>query len=264
MDIKAKLKVVVRIDDVCPTMDWKYFEKTISLIESYGIKGLLGVIPDSKDFDMIYSPERKDFWEYIKKLEKKGWVLAMHGCHHIYDTQAKGKVVAYKKGSEFAGKSYEEQYGLILLGCNALEKHNINTKIFFAPAHNYDDNTLKALAANGFLYMSDGRSRRPYKRCGIWMIPTNRFPMKGVATIVCHPSSHNNSNSQHKYNEYKLLLEKYKANLVDYRVLMKNLMKKDSLSAIWGGIAMIDESVFVKYSRLRYLGSALKRSLIKR
>ncbi len=249
-------KVCVRIDDVCPTMDWYWFDKTVSLIQDYGVKGLIGVIPDSKDHNMVYSNENSDFWNRIVDLQDNGWCVAMHGLHHVYDTEAKGNCVYKKRGSEFAGKTYAEQVQMIEQGKNILLQHGIVPRVFFAPGHNYDNNTIKALAACEIEFMSDGRSRDCYKKNGVIMIPTNRFHNnKGVSTIVLHPSSHNGE-SEKKYNDAKKMLEEYKTYLIDYSDIMTTNVPHN------GALLRFDEWIYVKYMRIKLMLVRVFKSII--
>lgn len=187
----AKRKVLLRFDDICPTMNWEQWERAKKLLDSVGATALLGVIPDCQDPALQIQSARLDFWDYIKQLQKKGYAIAMHGYKHVFDIQSSG-LCTLKKHSEFAGHDYQEQYRRINEGKRILNEHGIETDIFFAPAHSYDDNTLKALYANGFRYISDGRSLKPYIRHGILCIPersggipkmTNRG---GYYTVVLH------------------------------------------------------------------------------
>lgn len=163
-------KILLRFDDICPTMNWRQWDDAKSLMDSLGVKALIGVIPDCRDQDLMIDEPRVDFWNYIKELQQQGFSIAMHGYQHVFDINAKGLVTPVKH-SEFAGHPYEVQYEKIKKGKTILIAHGIETDIFFAPAHSYDDNTLKALAANGFRYISDGESSKPYKRKGIVCIP---------------------------------------------------------------------------------------------
>ena len=79
------------------------------------------------------------------------------GHQHIFISQHKG-MVNNRVGSEFAGLSYEKQLEKILAGQKILKEHGIETDVFFAPAHSYDLNTLRALKKAGFKYISDGKS----------------------------------------------------------------------------------------------------------
>jgi predicted deacetylase len=182
--------ILLRFDDICPTMNWEQWEKAKVLMDSVGVKALLGVIPNNCDPDLLIDEPRKDFWEYIKTLQSEGFTIAMHGYKHVFDIRAKG-IVTPVKHSEFAGHPYEIQYEKIRKGKEELFLHGIETDIFFAPAHSYDDNTLKALVANGFKYLSDGKSPKPYNRNGIICLPepTGGIPnmkKKGFYTAVLH------------------------------------------------------------------------------
>lgn len=154
-------KILIRFDDICPTMNWEQWEKAKQLLEEKGLVALLGVVPDCQDPDLMIDKARDDFWEYIKTLQKQGFTIAMHGYKHIFESGH----------SEFAGLPYEKQLYKIKEGKRILKEHGIETDVFFAPAHNYDDNTLRALSACGFKYMSDGLSNKPYTRYGITLLP---------------------------------------------------------------------------------------------
>ena len=187
----SKRKILLRFDDICPSMNWAQWNKAKTLLDSIEATALLGVIPENQDPALIIDKPRDDFWKYIQKLQKEGYTIAMHGYNHVFDMQASG-LSTPKKHSEFAGHTYEEQNRRIKEGKRILKEHGIETDIFFAPAHSYDDNTLKALAANGFKYVSDGKSQKPYKRHGIICFPefTGGLPkMKksgGYYTAVLH------------------------------------------------------------------------------
>lgn len=164
------MKILVRFDDICPTMDWKLWNMAELHLERYNIKPLLGVIPDCKDPELMIDSPREDFWEWIKKWQSKGAVIAMHGVYHVYCSHIRG-LVDNGHNSEFAGLSYKKQYDLLSHGKTVLQSHGIITDVFFAPSHSYDNNTLKALSALGFRYISDGKTFKPVVRFGIRCIP---------------------------------------------------------------------------------------------
>ena len=131
---------------------------------------------------MIYA---EGFWDYLKALQADGFAIAMHGYLHLYDTNAQG-IVNGTSLSEFAGHSYEEQYEKIRKGKEILASHGIQTDIFFAPAHSYDENTLRALSANGFKYVSDGKSSKPFVREGIICIPCRSGGCPRIRKYGCY------------------------------------------------------------------------------
>ena len=122
-------KILIRFDDICPTMCWKQVKIAESLMDNYNIKPLIGVIPDCKDSDLKLDSERFDFWQYINNLQNKGYTIAMHGVNHTFCSNFKG-VVNNRIGSEFSGLSLEEQIAKIKKGKEILESHGIYTDIF--------------------------------------------------------------------------------------------------------------------------------------
>lgn len=54
-------KILVRFDDICPTMDFANFNEAVNLMDKYGIKPLIGVIPECKDKDLEIEPAHADF-----------------------------------------------------------------------------------------------------------------------------------------------------------------------------------------------------------
>ncbi len=188
------MKIAIRMDDITPDMDWEKFDRFRALMEKYHVKPLIGIVPDNQDPNLSRDPEREDFWEQMKGLQEQGWILAMHGCHHIYTTQ-KGGLFPLNCFSEFAGVPYEEQLRMVREGKRILEEHGIATDFFMAPAHSYDDNTLKALQAEGFTRMTDGFGQRPYLYKGMTFYPIS-FRMErtlqqkeGASTLVVHANT---------------------------------------------------------------------------
>lgn len=214
-------KILVRCDDICPTMDFSRFEQARELFRQYDIKPMLGVIPDCQDPDLEIETEHEEFWDYLLKMQQEGYTLAMHGYQHRFDTDTRGTVnLGFK--SEFAGHSLEEQTEKIRKGKEILKGHGIETEIFFAPAHSYDDNTLRALSANGFRYMSDGWSSKPYKKHGIICLPcrTGGIPKirkDGYYTVVLHAHEWNIPDKADAFDRFKVLCEKHENDFVDFR-----------------------------------------------
>lgn len=182
-------KILLRFDDICPTMDFEQFARAKKELDKCKGKPLLGVIPVCSDSDLQIEKEHADFWEWLKQLQSEGYTVAMHGFHHVFDTEGKA-ILTQRKLSEFAGHSLDEQRHIIELGKKELEEHGICTDIFFAPAHSYDENTVKALALNGFKYVSDGRSDKPYVWHGVTFLPCStgvpKMKKDGYYTAVFH------------------------------------------------------------------------------
>lgn len=206
-------RILLRIDDICPTMDFGRFNEAIELMDKYGVKPLLGVIPDCKDPDLQIEPAHTDFWDFVKTLQDKGYTIAMHGYIHIFDNHARG-IVVKRWDSEFAGHPYEVQLEKIRKGKEILESHGIHTDIFFAPGHSYDENTLKALATCGFKYMSDGLSSKPYNWHGITCIPARSAGMPRLSsgtthTAVFHIHEWNREDKKYCQQQFANLIENH-------------------------------------------------------
>lgn len=196
------MKVAVRLDDITPDMDWERFYLFKALLDKYQVKPLIGVVPDNRDENLraekkknkketLETAEPEDFWEYVKQLQKEGFVVSMHGYRHIYATK-KGGLFPLNNFSEFAGLSYEKQKTMLEEGRKILKEKGIETTLFMAPAHSYDKNTLKALKETGFTGLTDGFGDRPYEWKGLIFYPIsfrlgNTFKKpSGYSTMVIH------------------------------------------------------------------------------
>ena len=213
--------ILVRFDDICPTMDWSEWKRAVDVMEKFDVKPLIGVIPKCQDADLMINSPRKDFWEYIKELQDNGYAVAMHGYLHKFDTNHHG-IVNVTPHSEFAGHSYQEQYEKIKQGKKILLRHGIQTDIFFAPAHSYDENTLKALAANGFKYLSDGKSLKPFYREGIMCIPCRasgcpKIGISGYYTAVFHAHEWARPDKAHGSDQLVHLCKEHQKKIVTFK-----------------------------------------------
>lgn len=197
------MKVAVRLDDITPDMDWERFYRFKALLDKYQIRPLIGVVPDNRDENLraeapaLGGREKstadppEDFWVYIRQLQKEGWQVAMHGFRHIYATK-KGGLFPLNDFSEFAGLPYKSQKKMLEEGKKILEERGIRTGLFMAPAHSYDQNTLKALRETGFTGLTDGFGDGPYRWKGLCFYPisfklSRTFQKEaGYSTMVIH------------------------------------------------------------------------------
>lgn len=199
------LSYIIRLDDACPYMNLEKWDRMESLLDQYNIKPIVGIIPEShdKEFNCL---ENHFFWsETAKRYVNKSWVIAEHGCHHVYQQNLK---------SEFVGLSYKEQEFLIRTGYNIMCSHGIIPSCFFAPAHSFDDTTIDVCRDTGyFSFISDGRALFPYVNRGMLFLPTlfdspHAISPVGIFTFVLHPN--NMDDRQFDALEYFLLQHKNK------------------------------------------------------
>ncbi len=181
-------KIAFRMDDICDTMDWNGFCLVRDIFLKYSVKPLLGIVPDNQDPKLMAGSQVEKFYEEMKALEAKGWILSQHGYVHIYDSKD-GGILKGRPLSEFAGHSYEVQLERLKSGQDILRENGINPEVFMAPGHTFDENTVKALKELGFKYITDGNTDECYIRDGMKYIPCRSASFKvrgGVDTICIH------------------------------------------------------------------------------
>ena len=108
-------KYLIRLDDACPTMDAVKWQRVEDMLDRYGVRPMVGVIPANSDPKQIIDSEDVAFWDKVKTWENKGWAIALHGYDHCYISEdgLKGLNPLWAR-SEFAGVSLEKQKEKIL------------------------------------------------------------------------------------------------------------------------------------------------------
>ena len=191
-------KYLIRLDDACPFMDTKKWQRMEDILDEYGVKPMVGIIPNNADPKTMIEPENPSFWDKVKAWQEKGWAIALHGYDHCYisDKGMQGLNPMWSR-SEFAGVSLENQRKKIRKGLNTLKEHGLEAKYFFAPSHTFDENTLIAIREESDIrIISDTIGRYPYRKDDFWFIPQItghcvKMPMKGIYTFCFHPNTMN-------------------------------------------------------------------------
>lgn len=191
-----KNKYLIRLDDACPTMHAKKWQRMEDLLNAYGVKPLVGVIPANNDPKQMIDSSDGEFWTKVKNWKKKGWSIALHGYDHCYISNdgLKGLNPLWAR-SEFAGVPLEEQKKKIREGIKVFNTHHISPKYFFAPSHTFDENTLQALREESNIrIISDTIATQPYRKGGFVFIPQlggrcSEMKLPGVWTFCLHPST---------------------------------------------------------------------------
>lgn len=86
------MQILVRFDDICPTMNFEQFGRAMEVMDKYNIKPLIGVIPDCCDPELMIDTPKEDYWDFLKHLQSKGYTIAMHGYRHAYTSAKRGLV----------------------------------------------------------------------------------------------------------------------------------------------------------------------------
>ena len=193
---KMRTQYLIRLDDACQTMNRIKWQRMEDILDKYGIKPMVGVIPHNEDAVQKIDPVDDSFWGRVKSWEKKGWAIALHGYSHCYtSTGGKKGINPMWDRSEFAGLPLEEQKEKIRGGVAIMRENGINPKYFFAPSHTFDMNTLEALMCESDIrIISDTIGRYPYKMGEFWFTPQIsgrciKMPVSGFYTICFHPST---------------------------------------------------------------------------
>lgn len=181
----------IRLDDITPDMDWEQFYRVKKILDKFSIKPLIGIVPDNQDKGLTKQEAKPEFWQEMRELAESGWSIAQHGYRHQYDSKDSG-ILGINSYSEFAGLSLEKQKEKLANGKAILQSKGIHTDIFMAPAHSYDENTLKALKEVGFCYVTDGYAKGLYCYQGLKFIPcktANYGKVKGIDTFCIHANT---------------------------------------------------------------------------
>lgn len=193
-----KQHYLVRLDDACSQMDKQKWQRIENILDKYGIKPMVGIIPQNEDPMTCIDDIDSIFTVKVLGWQKKGWAIALHGYNHVCTTKIGGINPVHKR-SEFAGLSLAGQKEKISKGAEILTDMGLIPKYFFAPSHTYDENTLQALVEETPIrIISDTIALQPYKRGVFIFIPCQmgcfRKPLiDGYWTFCFHPNGMDNT-----------------------------------------------------------------------
>ena len=184
-------RYLLRIDDVCSTMDWSIWDPIEAILVETGVKPILAVVPDNRDPKLIQGPAAPDFWGRVRGWQARGWAIGLHGFQHTYVTKDAG-LLKLNPQSEFAGLSYEAQLEKIQSGLAIFAREGVRADAWVAPSHSFDRNTLLALQAVELRIISDGFAFHPYRDAmGMTWVPQQfalpRSMPFGTWTFCHHP-----------------------------------------------------------------------------
>lgn len=188
--IPRPAQYLLRFDDLCPTIKLSRWERYRKLIEEFGIRPILAVVPDNRDSDLAHAPADPGFWERLREMEAGGATIAVHGYQHLCYSRGQSMLGLHSK-TEFAGVDFKTQRDWIRAGFKILDEKGLHPRLWVGPRHGFDRNTLRALRSVGIEYISDGFARVPFQRYGLTWIPQQLWgpvvKSKGLWTICIHP-----------------------------------------------------------------------------
>lgn len=183
---------LLRFDDLCPTMDRQRWQRYRVLIEEFGLRPILAVVPDNQDRELVRSKSNPQFWDEMRELASAGSTIALHGYQHSCRSRG-ASLLGLHRHSEFAGVKAEIQRQWIEAGIKLLRAQGLDPRVFVAPRHGFDRNTLDALESAGLRILSDGFARQTWRRNGILFVPQQLWkPLHkthGLWTICAHPNT---------------------------------------------------------------------------
>ena len=186
-------KYILRLDDACEKRNVDNWNRMEELLDKYGIKPLVGIIPHCEDPMMDAYEVDSDFWHRVNNWMAKGWTIALHGYNHVYSTEC-GGINPVNRRSEFAGEPLCIQKEKIKKGIAIMREHDIEPKVFFAPSHTFDENTLRALKdESNIRVISDTIAWDSYVKNDFIFVPqqsgtVRKLPFK-TTTFCYHPNT---------------------------------------------------------------------------
>ena len=213
----------MRLDDASEYMDIDKWTRMEKLLDKYNVKPIYGIIPNNQDSDLLKYGKVKGFWDLMRGWSDKGWISALHGYTHVFET-SEGGINPVNNKSEFAGVPYEKQCQKIEHGCAILREKGIVPTIFFAPAHTFDDNTVKALREKTDIrIISDTIADDVYYENEMYFIPQQsgrcrKLPFK-TTTFCYHPNIMEDK-------DFDLLEEFLRQHHSEFGVMQESILKR--------------------------------------
>jgi len=216
-------KYLVRFDDICPTMNWRVWNRVEELLLRYEIQPILAVVPDNQDPALCVDGPESSFWERVRRWQARGWAIGLHGYQH----QAPGKVVTANGCGEFGGLPLEQQETKLRLALEIFARENVTADLWIAPFHSFDALTLAALCRVDLCVACHGYYLWPHTdRRGIFWIPQQLWGFRrrpaGVWT-VCH---HHNAWGSAEISRFEEGLKKYRPAIVDFGAIKKQYARR--------------------------------------
>ena len=226
-------RYIMRLDDASEYMNVEKWQRMENLLDKYGIKPIVGVIPNNQDPDMVgvYTKDER-FWNKAQEWQEKGWSIALHGYTHVFETK-EGGINPVNSRSEFAGVPLERQKEKIRLGVAKLKEHGLAPKIFFAPAHTFDCNTLIALKEeSNICTISDTVANDQYFLNGFYFIPQQSGQVRKLPFKLVTFCYHSNNMSDDDFCRLEHYLQKKSEKFIDVECIKYSKRKKSAFDKI--------------------------------
>jgi predicted deacetylase len=187
-------RYLLRLDDACETMDHGRWDAIEALLDRLGIRPIVGITPDNRDPDLVRGHVDPAFWDRVRRWQVKGWSIAMHGLHHrLHHIERGAQYIPFHSRSEFAGLDEAAQAALVARAWGLFEARDVRPSIWMAPAHSFDECTLRAIRRETPIrVISDGLARNYFHEGEFTWLPQQlwwpRPRASGLWTICLHPN----------------------------------------------------------------------------
>jgi predicted deacetylase len=207
---------LVRIDDICPTMNWSIWPAIETILVRNGVKPLLAVIPDNHDHFLNSCAAEKDFWNQVRTWRNRGWSIGLHGYQHRYVTRDSG-IMGINRSSEFAGLPQGVQAEKLHAALAIFAREGVGPDAWIAPAHSFDFVTLELLRKNGLRRISDGFFLYPnLDSRGMLWIPQQLWRFRVMPFGVWTVCLHINSWGSQELRRFALDIETYRSRISSF------------------------------------------------
>jgi len=184
-------RYLLRFDDLCPQMDEARWRPWAEVMEQFGVKPLLAIVPRNEDPGLMRG-SMPGFWEEMREWQRRGAAIGLHGYRHVCRSQGRSLVPKHR-WSEFAGVDGKTQRGWIAEGLRLLREEGLEATVWVAPRHGLDWETVAGVRDAGIGIVSDGFGVRPYVERGVVWLPQqiSRPVVKseGLWTICLHTNT---------------------------------------------------------------------------
>lgn len=220
--IPRPAQYLLRFDDLCPKMDRNNWRRFLPLFEEYGLQPILAVIPENRDPGLEHSAPDPDFWNQMRDLQAAGATIGLHGYRHLCANPGRS-LLPLQTMSEFAGVPELTQTEWIHSGLTILRRLGLMPRIFVAPRHGFDRNTLRAVYESGITLLSDGFARVPFVRYGLTWIPQQLWRPVGKAEGLWTICLHSNTASDDLLEELREFLREHASQFTSVDRALKEL-----------------------------------------